>query len=199
VGNRGELFGTVRIGNAQYKIDFWDVYGVYVLLENFRAVYVGKASRKLLGPRLRDHLTDRFAGRWDMFSWFALSSVRKVQRNVRKPGKRQVTPPILNHKALVDIISMIKHAAKEEQPLYTASERVEQGFEKVAAGKTFTLEQRQWVDRIKAHLVENLSIDKEDFDTLPVFSRAGGWARANRAFGSQLPRLIQEFNEAIAA
>jgi hypothetical protein len=95
-GNRGELFGTVRIGNAQFKIDFWDVYGVYVLLENFRAVYVGKASRKLLGPRLRDHLTDRFAGRWDMFSWFALSSVRKVQRNVRKPGKRQVTPPILN-------------------------------------------------------------------------------------------------------
>jgi hypothetical protein len=31
-----------------------------------------------------------------MFSWFALSSVRKVQRNVRRPGKRQVTPALLN-------------------------------------------------------------------------------------------------------
>ena len=29
------------------------------------------------------------------------------------------------HKALIDIISMVKHAANEEQPLYTASERVQ--------------------------------------------------------------------------
>ena len=103
------------------------------------------------------------------------------------------------HRALVDIISMIKHAAKEEQPLWTASERVEKAFEKVKAGKTFTPEQQQWLDRIKAHLVENLSIDKDDFDELPVFSRSGGWARANRAFGGRLPQWISEFNEAIAA
>jgi len=103
------------------------------------------------------------------------------------------------HKALVDIISMIKHAAKEEQPLYTAGERVERSFAKVAAGKSFTAEQSQWLDRIKAHLTENLSIDEEDFDVLPIFSRAGGWARANGVFGGLLPQLIQEFNEAIAA
>ena len=35
------------------------------------------------------------------------------------------------HKALVDIISMIKHAAKAEEPLYTAGERVERAIEKV--------------------------------------------------------------------
>ena len=29
------------------------------------------------------------------------------------------------HKSLVDIISMVKHAAREEEPLLTASERVE--------------------------------------------------------------------------
>jgi type I restriction enzyme R subunit len=103
------------------------------------------------------------------------------------------------HRALVDIISMIKHAAKEEQPLWTASERVERTLEKVTAGKTLTPEQQQWLDRIKAHLVENLSIDKDDFDELPVFSRSGGWSRANRAFGGRLPEWISEFNQAIAA
>jgi type I restriction enzyme R subunit len=103
------------------------------------------------------------------------------------------------HRALVDIISMIKHAAKEEQPLWTASERVGSAFEKVTAGNTFTPEQRQWLDRIKAHLVENLSIDKEDFDELPIFSRSGGWSRANHSFGGRLPQWISEFNEAIAA
>jgi len=42
------------------------------------------------------------------------------------------------HKALVDIISMIKHAAKEGEPLLTAEERVERAFAKVVTGKTFT-------------------------------------------------------------
>jgi hypothetical protein len=28
------------------------------------------------------------------------------------------------HKALVDIISMVKHAAREDEPLYTAEQRV---------------------------------------------------------------------------
>lgn len=114
-------------------------------------------------------------------------------------GDLQKAHQIHYHKALVDIISMVKHAAEAEQPLYTAAERVERGFEKVIAGKSFTPEQRQWLDRIKAHLVENLSIDKEDFDDLPVFSRAGGWARANRAFDGRLPQLVGEFNQAIAA
>jgi len=102
------------------------------------------------------------------------------------------------HKSLVDIISMVKHAAREQEPLLTAEERVNAAFEKVTTGKTFTDQQQQWLDRIRAHLVENLSVDKDDFDTLPVFSRAGGWAKANTVFDKQLEELLESFNEAIA-
>jgi type I restriction enzyme, R subunit len=102
------------------------------------------------------------------------------------------------HKALVDIISMVKHAVREQEPLYTAEERVKLAFVKVTAGRTFTEEQRQWLDRIRDHLVQNLSVDKEDFDTVPVFSRAGGWTRANGVFENRLPELLTNFNEAIA-
>jgi type I restriction enzyme R subunit len=56
----------------------------------------------------------------------------------------------------------------------------------------------QWLDRIEGHLAENLTIDPGDFDALPVFNRAGGWSRADKAFAGQLPQLINQFNEAIA-
>jgi type I restriction enzyme, R subunit len=102
------------------------------------------------------------------------------------------------HKALADIISMVKHAADKANPLLTASERVERAFASVSAGKSFTPEQEKWLERIKAHLVENLSLDEEDFEVLPVFTRFGGWKKANAAFAGRLPQLIHSFNQAIA-
>src|SRR5258708_37225103 len=101
--------------------------------------------------------------------------------------------------ALPIFISMVKHAAHEQEPLLTSEERVLQAFQKITAGREFTEEQRQWLDRISSHLIENLSIDKEDFDDLPVLSRLGGWGKANRAFDGKLEDLISSINEAIAA
>jgi type I restriction enzyme, R subunit len=102
-------------------------------------------------------------------------------------------------KALADITSMIKHAAKEDEPLLTAKERVERAFQKVTAGKTFTPEQEQWLQGIKAHLVENLTIDREDFNLLPLFARRGGLSQANRVFSGGLDDMLSKLNEAVAA
>ena len=41
-------------------------------------------------------------------------------------------------KALVDIISMVKHAANQQQPLLSASERVEQAFVTLTKGRAFS-------------------------------------------------------------
>jgi type I restriction enzyme R subunit len=103
------------------------------------------------------------------------------------------------HKALVDIISMVKHAAREEEPLFTAEERVNRVLDRLSVGANLTSEQQQWLDKIRAHLIENLSISKDDFDIIPIFSNEGGWGKANRVFGGQLPMLIRQWNEAIAA
>lgn len=102
-------------------------------------------------------------------------------------------------KALVDIISMVKHAVREQEPLLNASERVKRAFETVTAGKEFSDEQQKWLDRIRDHLVENLSIDRDDFENVPVFTRFGGWGRANKTFNNQLGNIINDLNEAIAA
>jgi type I restriction enzyme R subunit len=103
------------------------------------------------------------------------------------------------HKNLVDIISMIKHAAKEEEPLLTAAERVERAFAKVTADRTFTQEQQKWLDRIRAHLVVGLSIDRDDFDNVPVLLDPGGWKSADRAFGGKLGDFLKEINGLLAA
>lgn len=103
------------------------------------------------------------------------------------------------HKALVDIISMVKHALYDAEPLFTAEERVESVFERIAFGRRFSDEQRQWLNRIKDHLIANLTIDKADFNTVPIFTRSGGWRRANRIFENKLLELLAELNEAMAA
>ena len=102
-------------------------------------------------------------------------------------------------KALVEIISMVKHAADEQQPLLTADERVARAFQSVIAGRDFNAEQRQWLDRIRHHLNANLSIDQDDFDAVPVLEQAGGWSRANRVFDGQLTAVIAAINSALAA
>jgi type I restriction enzyme R subunit len=106
---------------------------------------------------------------------------------------------IRDHQALADIISIVKHAARSDEPLLTAAQRVERAFARLTSDRTFTPEQQTWVDRIRAHMVENLSIDREDFDLVPIFSREGGWAAAHRVFGRNLEPLLHEINEAIAA
>ena len=102
-------------------------------------------------------------------------------------------------RALVDIISMVKHAADAQQPLLTAAERVDRAFQRLTAGQSFTEDQQKWLDRIRIHMAENLSIERNDFDLVPVFTREGGWAAARRVFAGRLEPLIHQLNEAIAA
>ncbi len=88
------------------------------------------------------------------------------------------------HKALVDIISMVKHAAREEAPLLTAAERVERRMRTLREGREFSQEQRRWLDRIRAHLVQNLSIDQDDFDSFRCSNaRAAGRAQTEPSRG----------------
>jgi type I restriction enzyme R subunit len=103
------------------------------------------------------------------------------------------------HRALVDIISMVKHAADEQQPLLTADARVNRALAGLTVGREFTPDERRWLERIRVHLVENLSLDREDFDLVPVFQRAGGLAAARRAFGPHLDAVIRDLNQGIAA
>ncbi|MBI3781318.1 MAG: DEAD/DEAH box helicase family protein [candidate division NC10 bacterium] len=99
--------------------------------------------------------------------------------------------------ALADIISIVRHAALHE-PLLAAQERVGRAIARIRAGRTFTPEQEGWLELIQAHLIENLVIEKADFQAIP-FSRRGACGRANAAFEGRLEELLNQINEAMAA
>ncbi len=104
-----------------------------------------------------------------------------------------------SHKAMADIISMVKKGAKESSPLFTAEERVQQAIDRISLGRQFSDEQVKWLDYIRQHMIANLSIDREDFDTVPVLSNRGGWGRANRVFDGKLPELMAKLNREVVA
>ena len=145
---------------------------------------------EILLNRPTDWSTDALA---ELREKLSSTGERFTERNLQKAHEARYD------KALVDIISMIKHTANEATPLFTADERVRLAVAKVTAGRSLTTAQQQWLDRIQAHLIENLSIDPADFDDLPVFQRAGGWGQAEKAFGGQLNQLLKDLNRAVAA
>jgi type I restriction enzyme R subunit len=106
---------------------------------------------------------------------------------------------ITHSKALVDIISMVKHAATSGSPLLTAEERVAQAMAQVTSGRTLTVDQAKWIEYIRNHLVANLSIDREDFDNVPVLLNRGGWGAANKVFAGELAKLLEQANKELVA
>ena len=145
---------------------------------------------RILLNRPRDWGTDALA---ELRQKLATTTLRFTVENLEKAHAAHY------HKSLIEIISMIKHAAHEEEPLFTASERVERALAKVTGGKELSEEQSRWLERIRVHLVQNLSISQDDFEFMPVFERDGGWRKANLAFGGTLSQWIVEINEALAA
>ena len=103
------------------------------------------------------------------------------------------------NKQLADIISMIRCAAKGGE-LLTPEIRVDKALARVKSGRSLTKEQEKWLDLIRKHLIENLLMEEEDIDYLPIFTREGlSWNRLNGLFGGELKGIIHEINEAIAA
>ena len=128
----------------------------------------------------------------ELRSKLAAASLRFSEERLQKAHE------IAYHKAMADVISMVKHAAAAEQELFTAHERVQRVMMRITGSQAFTPEQMEWLERVRVHLVQNLSISRDDFDDMPVFSHAGGWGRANWEFGGELIRILNKCNEEIA-
>jgi type I restriction enzyme R subunit len=124
---------------------------------------------------------------------------QKLKENNYDEANLQKAHKIVYHKETVDIISMVKHAAKETEPLLTPDERVNLAIQKVTAGKNLNEDQQKWMEYIKEHLKQNLTLDEEDLKELPVFTDRGGLTKFKRVFADEYDKIINEINIAIAA
>jgi len=123
---------------------------------------------------------------------------RLKEHNYTEPDLRKAHQ-IVYHKEAVDIISMVKHAAKETEPLLSIEERVNKAILKITSDTQLNDEQQKWMGYIKEHLKQNMTIDENDFNELPVFTDRGGLKRFKRAFPNEYDRIIHELNFVIAA
>ncbi|MGV3662155.1 MAG: type I restriction-modification enzyme R subunit C-terminal domain-containing protein [Prosthecobacter sp.] len=120
-----------------------------------------------------------------------------------------------------DLVSLVRFALEQQSVLKPFADSVHERFEEWlrkrdqdAAGKLETLNlkletaesgtvafsphQLAWLRLIRDQIAISLSIEPEDFDSVP-FNQHGGLGRAYQLFGDQLPKLLEELNEALAA
>lgn len=112
-------------------------------------------------------------------------------------------------KMATDLVSLIRFALEQETVLAPFKETVEDRFaawlasqsanrQPQTANSPFTAEQLKWLSMIKDHIAASLTIDQDDFALTP-FDQEGGLGRAYQLFGEELPTLLQELNEVLAA
>jgi hypothetical protein len=81
LGRRGKNKGILQLA------DFREQSGIYILYGNYGPHYVGLTRRRGgIGSRLKDHLIDNHADKWDRFTWFGFRSVlnKKDEQGLRK-------------------------------------------------------------------------------------------------------------------
>jgi type I restriction enzyme R subunit len=116
-----------------------------------------------------------------------------TEENLRKAYK------VTSDKAVADLISMVKRARSATWPLLSAEERVNIAIDRVLDVHELSAPQKSWIEHIRQHLIANLSIDREDFENVPVLSNRGGWGPANKAFNGHLAELVAHLNREMVA
>lgn len=103
---------------------------------------------------------------------------------------------------LTDLVNLVRHALI---PAFTLApyrdelrERYEVWRKERDVQNTFSVEQREWLDRMAEHIATSLAIEPEDFET-GWFGQHGSLGRAHALFGEKLKPLMDELNERLAA
>jgi type I restriction enzyme R subunit len=123
----------------------------------------------------------------------ALERSKVVSDTGSRPGKRLLT----------DLVSLIRFTLHQSDKLIPFPAIVRERFNawlagQQTAGRAFTPDQRQWLDLMRDQIANSLHIEPADFDYVP-FAERGGLGKAHELFGDELPKLLSELNEALAA
>ena len=110
-----------------------------------------------------------------------------------------------SERLLTDLVSLVRFAVSgHEGELTPYREAVLARFDawlqqQTNAGRSFSAEQREWLEAMRDHFAGNLEISVDDLAEVP-FSQMGGMGKAFKVFGGdQLGRVIEELNEVLAA
>ena len=106
-------------------------------------------------------------------------------------------------KHLTDLISLARHALGVEEQLVSFQDQAAERFagwlaQQAHRGRSFTEEQRSWLELIRDQIVVDLEVRLEDLDE-PPFAQRGGLGKVYALFGQELEGIVAELNEVVAA
>ena len=164
-------------------------------IDALQILYSRPYNQRLTEPMLKElekKLRDNHAA-WtedNLWNAFAVTVPGKVK------GKSQTG-------RFADLVSLVRFALEQQPVLAPFADSVSERFNEWLATKTntgaaFTPEQLAWLQLIRDHIATSLSIEPEDLELSP-FNQRGGLGKAHQLFGDQLPKLLDELNEALAA
>jgi type I restriction enzyme R subunit len=144
--------------------------------------------------------------------------VKELAEAIKAPP-RQWTPEVLwrayeqlerdkvrgaeSTRLMSDVVSLVRFALHQDDQLVPFADRVRERFDRWLAtqdmrGRSFTAEQRIWLEAIRDHVAANLEIAMDDFEYAP-FNALGGAGKAYKLFGPELAKVMEELNEVLAA
>ena len=103
---------------------------------------------------------------------------------------------------LADLVTLVRHALIPDFTLLPYAEEVRNRYDtwltERDADKSFTPEQREWLDRMAEQIATSLGIEPGDFED-GWFGQHGSLGKAAALFGDKLKPLLAELNERLAA
>ena len=141
---------------------------------------------------LEKKLRDQHAAWTEDNLWSAFAAARPGKVKGRSQAGR-----------FADLVSLVRFALEQQATLEPFADSVTARFnewlmDKARAGVQFSPDQLAWLNLIRDHIATSLSIEPDDFEYAP-FTQRGGLGKAHQLFGEQLPKLLDELNEALAA
>ncbi|MFA6543174.1 MAG: type I restriction-modification enzyme R subunit C-terminal domain-containing protein [Limisphaerales bacterium] len=114
-----------------------------------------------------------------------------------------------------DLVALVRFALEQQPVLAPFADSVTERFNEWLMDKAkaasqlstinsqppapaFSPEQLSWLHLIRDHIATAISIEPEDLELSP-FNQRGGLGKAHQLFGEQLPKLLDELNEVLAA
>jgi type I restriction enzyme R subunit len=101
-----------------------------------------------------------------------------------------------------DLVSLLRFTLGQDDELVPHREIVRLRFDlwlqEQGGPDKFSAEQLRWLEMVRDHMEESLTIEKDDFDLEP-FLQEGGMVGARRAFGQELETLLEQLNDMVVA
>lgn len=164
-------------------------------IDALQILYSRPYKQRLTEPMLKElekKLRDNHAAWTEDRLWdaFAVTTPEKVK------GRSQAG-------RFADLVALVRFALEQQPVLAPFADSVSERFnewlmDKAKAGTVFTAEQLSWLHLIREHIATAISIEPEDLELSP-FNQRGGLGKAHQLFGEQLPYLLDELNEVLAA